>query len=70
MGIVINSARLEREVALRGWTHADLAKAAGLSSATIAAASSGKRVSPKTLRLIAIALASAPQIDGVDGLLF
>lgn len=69
VSVVIDRARLERELALRGWTAADLAKAAHLSGATIAAARAGKPMSPKTVRAIARALADAPTVEGIDRLL-
>jgi transcriptional regulator with XRE-family HTH domain len=69
VGVVIRREVLGREVARRGWTLADLAKAAGLSGATVTAASAGRPVSPGSLRRIAGALASVPPLDGVDELL-
>jgi transcriptional regulator with XRE-family HTH domain len=69
MGIVINSARLEREIARRGWTHEELAKVAGVSAATVAAATAGRPLAVKTVRLIAAALAATPAIDDIDSLL-
>lgn len=69
MGIVVNSRQLERELARRGWTHADLARAAGISGATVAAAAAGRRVAPQTLRQIAEALIASNPIEGVDALL-
>lgn len=67
--VVLRVEVLAREVARRGWNFADLAHAAGISSATVTAARAGRPVSPKTLRSIATALASAPSLDGVDELL-
>lgn len=69
VGIVISSRGLERELARRGWTHADLAKAAGVSSPTISAALAGHPLSPRTLRCIVEALSTTPPLDGVDRLL-
>jgi DNA-binding Xre family transcriptional regulator len=69
MTVVLRVEVLAREVARRGWNFADLAQAAGISSATVTAARAGRPVSPKTLRSIATALASAPSLDGVDELL-
>jgi hypothetical protein len=69
MSVVIKPEILERQLALRGWGHADLARAARLSHATVSAACGGRRVSATTLRLIAAALASAPILSGVDALL-
>lgn len=70
MGIPLRTDALIRELARRGWTCADLARAAGLSDATVVAARAGKPVSSHSLRQIAKALAAAPPIDGIDGLLF
>jgi transcriptional regulator with XRE-family HTH domain len=69
MGIAINPENLQRQLARRGWQHADLARAARLSHATVSAAAAGHRVSPTTLRLIAQALASAPALSEIDELL-
>lgn len=69
MGIVLSSARLEREMARRGWSHADLAKAANVSGPTVTAALAGHPVAPRTLKRIAEALLSEPPIEGIDGLL-
>jgi lambda repressor-like predicted transcriptional regulator len=69
VGIVIRPEILIRELARRGWNFADLAKSAGLSGATVTAAKAGRPVSPRTVRLIAQALAAAPPLDGVDELL-
>jgi lambda repressor-like predicted transcriptional regulator len=69
MGIAISPHSISRELARRGWSHTDLARAARLSNATVSAACAGRRVSPTTLRLIAAALATAPTLAGVDGLL-
>jgi len=69
MGVAVRRGVLARELARRGWTLADLAKAAGLSGATVSSARAGRRVSPHTLRLIAQALTTAPILDGVDDLL-
>lgn len=69
MGIAISPAALERELARRGWTSRDLARAAGLCEATVSVARSGRRVSPTTLRLIAAALAKAPVLAEIDSLI-
>ncbi|HLI60788.1 MAG TPA: hypothetical protein VKV21_14095 [Solirubrobacteraceae bacterium] len=69
MGILINAAALERELARRGWTSRDLARAAGLCDATVSMARSGRPVSPATLRLMAAALAKAPALAEIDSLL-
>jgi DNA-binding Xre family transcriptional regulator len=69
MSVIVNSDRLDREMARRGWTSADLARTAGLSAATIATARHGRPISARTVAAIARALAGAPPIDDVDGLL-
>jgi hypothetical protein len=69
MGVVIRSPRLRHELARRGWCNYDLARAAGISAPTVSAAMAGRPLSPKTVRLIARALCSAPALDGIDALL-
>lgn len=69
MGVAINSARLRLELARRGWSHRDLARAARVSPATVSAAAAGRRLSPATLRCIAVALADTPPLRDVDSLL-
>jgi lambda repressor-like predicted transcriptional regulator len=69
MGVFLSAARVEREIARQGWTHADLARAAGVSQPTVTAALGGRSVAPRTLRLIAQALLAQPPIDGIDSLL-
>ncbi len=65
----MNAARLDRELARRGWNATDLAKASGTSVATISAARSGRPVANATLCKIADALLKAPVVPGVDDLL-
>jgi DNA-binding Xre family transcriptional regulator len=65
----MHPARLDRELALRGWNATDLAKATGISAATISAARHGRPVANSTLCKIADALRIAPVIPGVDDLL-
>ena len=69
MSTRIDPARLERELARRGWNATDLAKASGISPATVSAARRGRAVSNATLCKIADALRDAPIISGIDGLL-
>ncbi len=69
MGIALNTEALDREIARRGWTSRDLARAAGLCEATICTARSGKRISPQTLRMIAVALTKAAPVSAIDSLL-
>ena len=65
----MDPSRLDRELARRGWNATDLAKASGISVATISAARRGRPVSNATLSRIADALRSEPVIEGVDLLL-
>ena len=69
MSVVLASDRLRLEVVRRGWGHADLARAAHVSAPTISAAMAGRPVAASTLRRIAIALAEAPPVSGVDSIL-
>jgi transcriptional regulator with XRE-family HTH domain len=69
MATRMQPARLDRELARRGWNATDLAKASGISIATISAARHGRPVSNSTLCKIANALRDAPVIPGVDDLL-
>ena len=69
MGVVICSPRLRLELARRGWGHADLARAAGISPPTVSAAMAGRPLAPRTVLQIARALATAPPVDGIDHLL-
>jgi DNA-binding Xre family transcriptional regulator len=67
--VQVSRDRLEREMARRGWNSSQLAKAAGVSPATVTAMRSGRSVSPGTVRAIALALSQVPAVDGIDGLL-
>lgn len=69
MTVRLSPARLDRELARRGWNATDLANASGCSPATISAARRGRAVTSSTLSKIADALRQAPVIDGVDDLL-
>jgi transcriptional regulator with XRE-family HTH domain len=69
MGARIHPARLDRELARRGWSATDLAKASGCSPSTISGARRGRSVTNETLRKIAEALLNASIVPGVDGLL-
>jgi DNA-binding Xre family transcriptional regulator len=66
----LHPARLERELARRGWNATDLAKASGISVATICAARHGRPVANSTLAKIADALLKTPVIEGVDDLIW
>jgi len=65
----MDPARLDRELARRGWNATDLARASGVSVGTISAARRGRPVSNATLGKIADALCTAPIVEGVDLLL-
>ena len=65
----MHPSRLERELARRGWNATDLARAPGISVATISAARHGRPLAHATLCKIADALQKAPVIPGVDDLL-
>ena len=69
MSVLINTEQLMREMARRGWSRGDLARAASISAPTVTMALAGRPVSPHTLKQIAIALAAAPPLEGVDSLL-
>jgi lambda repressor-like predicted transcriptional regulator len=69
MGVVLRADTLLHEVARRGWNLSALARAAGISSATVTAACSGRPVSPESVHRIADALNATPPIVGIDGLL-
>lgn len=65
----MDPARLDRELARRGWNATNLARASGISVGTISAARRGRPVSNATLGKIADALRAAPIVEGVDLLL-
>ena len=65
----VNRARLDRELACRGWTASDLAAASGISPGTISAARHGRPVNHRTLHRIADTLLKAPMVSGVEALL-
>jgi transcriptional regulator with XRE-family HTH domain len=69
MGVRINPARLDRELALRGWSATDLANATGCSASTISGARRGRKVTHETVRKIADALLNTPVVPGIDSLL-
>jgi len=69
MSVVLATDRLRLEIARRGWSHADLARAARVSAPTITAAMAGRPVAARTLRRIAMALAEAVPVPGVDSIL-
>ena len=69
MSVTLAADRLRFEIARRGWSNSDLARAAGVSAATVTTATAGRPVSSNTLRKIAVALAAAAPVSGVDDIL-
>ena len=69
MGLVIDAAKFRREMAIRGLMARDVAATTGMSAATIAHALSGRPVSARTLRAIAVALECTQPVRLVEGLL-
>lgn len=69
MSVAINGPLLRRELAVRGWTNSDLARAARISHATVSAACAGRPVSAVTVRLILEALVGAPPLQHADQLI-
>jgi hypothetical protein len=65
----VNSAALEREMMLRGWTGADLARESRLSAATVSAALAGRPIAVSSVLLIAQALMRCPMVAMGDSLL-
>ena len=68
-GVHVNVTRLRDEIARRGWTSTDLARAAGLSAGTMTAVMKGSSVPPRTLCKLAGALRKQPAVPGLDELL-
>lgn len=60
---------LQLELGKRGWHFADLARAAGVSPATLSAANRGARISNRTLRRIAEALNRQPIVPRAEDLM-
>lgn len=65
----INSIRLGVELARRGWSCADLARASGVSAATLSSAVNGRPIAHRTLLRIAVALERQPVVAAIDALL-
>ena len=63
MGARINPARLDRELARRGWSATDLANASGCSPSTISGARRGRKVTHDTLRKICEALLNKEKVS-------
>ena len=69
MAAQVNADRLRREMLVRGWNGVDLAYRAGVTPATVSHAMRGLPISSTTLLKLAVALSSAPVIDGAAELL-
>lgn len=69
MSITIRAEVLRYQLARRGISGLDLARGAGVSTATVSAALSGRAISARSLQLIAQALTRTPVIDVIDSLL-
>jgi plasmid maintenance system antidote protein VapI len=68
--LTIQPDALLRELALRGWTAADLAKVAEVSPTTITAIVQGHhRVAPRVVRRIGLAFEHNPVLASITGLL-
>jgi transcriptional regulator with XRE-family HTH domain len=70
MGVVIHARRLKVEMARRGWSAVDLARESGISQATISAALAGRTIAPRSVGLLASALARVPAKPLIDALVF
>lgn len=68
MSVVVRSDVLRYELARRGLAAMDLARASGLSAATISSALAGHPISVKSLQLMAAVLMRVPVIEVIDGL--
>lgn len=68
MSVRLDASRLRHERDRRAWTNSELAAAAGVSNPTVTAALAGRPVSPRTLRLLARALAACPAVEDVEAL--
>jgi transcriptional regulator with XRE-family HTH domain len=63
MSVRLRAEVFRHELAIRGISQAELARAAGLSEASVSAAARGLPVAPRTLRRIGMALAKAPVLE-------
>jgi lambda repressor-like predicted transcriptional regulator len=68
-GVAIDTKKLRRAMAERGWSAGDLARTAGLSANTMTEALRGRPVAPGTLRKIVAAITSTPPLQGVETIL-
>jgi transcriptional regulator with XRE-family HTH domain len=69
MSFEVDAARLRLEMARRGLSASELARAARLSPQTVGAALAGHAISASSLRLIAKALTESPVLATIDVLL-
>jgi transcriptional regulator with XRE-family HTH domain len=69
MSVFIHSARLRRELALRGLSASEMAHEAGVSAATVSAALAGRPISVHSLSLMIKVLLRIPVMDVADSLL-
>ena len=69
VGIVIPAAALKRQLALRGWSQADLARAAGVAEKTVSKAATGQAVAPRIVLKLGNALKRNPVNAGLAELL-
>jgi transcriptional regulator with XRE-family HTH domain len=65
----VNAAALRRQMIMRGWTGADLARESRLSAATVSSALAGRPIAVSSLFLIAQALIRCPLVPIVGSLL-
>ena len=59
--------RLLREMELRSWTNADLARAASISTSAAQRVTAGKTVAPSTVEKVARAIEDVPATDTATG---
>lgn len=69
MDMAIDGGKLRLELIRRGWTAAELAERSGISRPTISAALHSRPIAARSIKLIAVALAQTPAVDGIDGLI-
>ena len=65
-GVRIDGEQLKRQLALRGLTGRQLAKAAGVTEITVYRGCGGSRLAPSTLRKLVEALSAIPPMEGAE----
>lgn len=65
-GIVLDAARLDHQLGLRGITHKRLCALSGVAEPTLSRALHGRGISPTTLRRLTETLLSIPLVVGAD----